>query len=260
MNQSALVVTRSLVVLLTCSLPLLAQGDAGGWWGDLYEEKVVALERVVSSPEGFRDATVSFVIQYHRPGRIDNPFHTRFERSWYMNFSAWPDGASLWQRKIFAGSHPYFFIRRSREETKELAASGTYSRWLARGHVAEIIDGKPWIEIKAMRRLPRAMDEASLVQMVKAVRLRDLGKHAAAARAFQKADHEKLPAWTRTFALRQESAALERTGRLGDALARARLAASLIKDDKQLEALVKRLTARVAKEGPGPSAERPAGG
>lgn len=225
----------------------------GGWWGELFQEEVVAFERIIAHPEGFRGARVAFLVQFHRFGQLDNPFHTRFDKHYYVNFSAWPEGAPLWERDTYRSDFPFLFIRRSRDEAKVLANAGTYSRWLVQGEVTDIIQGKPWIDVSAMKRLSNELDEASLVQLVQADKLKELGQFEGAAKAYRAADHDKLPAWVRVYAMASEARALVREGKNAEALERARAALALIPEDRGLQRLVQEITALPQRTAPVPA-------
>ena len=82
---------------------------------DEKETQTVALEKILGNAQAFEGLTVSFVIQFHRLGRLDAPVFTKFEKDWYQNFSAWPDGAHLWDKETYKRDHQFFFVSRLSE-------------------------------------------------------------------------------------------------------------------------------------------------
>ena len=205
----------------------------GGWWGDLLEERTVALQQILDKPAPLRGQTVSFVVQVHRPGRIDNPFHTKFEPDLYLNLQGWGAEAELWLKDIYAAPFKHLFVKRGSDVERTIGKAAEYTRWVVTGQVAEIVKGAPWIEIVGARKLASQIDEPSLVNVVKGFMLRDLKRWDACASAFHAADHTALPRKVRAMIAREEAHALHRAGKTTLAHDRLQATARVIGEDKK---------------------------
>jgi hypothetical protein len=181
---------------------------AGGWWDDVFSERSVTLGVVLASPEVWRDVPVSFVFQFRQPAKAGPSFFTKFEPDQWLNFVAWPDEAPLWEKKAFDSDFPHLFIRRDSPDAKVVGAAAIYDRFLASAVVRDVIKGKPWIEVTAVRKLPEKISEGSLVHLVKGLTLRDHRRFEAAAREFEAADGDTLPVSVRLVGMREHALAL----------------------------------------------------
>lgn len=248
--------THRLLPLLL--VPVLAAPALGGWWDDIYEEKTVALSDILKRPESFRGIDVAFVVQFHAVGEIDNPFYTKFEKDYYLNFSVWADDAPIWDRDAYQKDFPYMFIERNAPEHVAFVKARMYDRFAVVGHVAEVFRGKPWIEVKGFRRVEGAMTEPSLAHMVKAFTFRKYHKHAVAAHEFQRALSDTLPPAVRLTILRSRAESLLELGQNEAALGDIDSALDLAKEDPGLLAMRDRCTITPA-TGPGDPLTPPEG-
>ncbi len=230
----------------------------GGWWDDLFREQVVPLERILKAPESYRGLRVSFVIQFHRLGTVENPFFTRFEDDWFLNLSAWADSAPLWDKTVYKNAFPYLFVRRGTDMAGAVSAAPTYSRWAVVGEVADVFKGVPWIEIHSLRRLENSLDEPSLVRIVKGRMLRDHGRHEAAAQELRAAEHEGLPLAVRTLVMREEAGCLESCGKRDQAIARLNQALEVWPEDPHTHSALVALGVNTETKNPNPPATAPA--
>ncbi|NRA95262.1 MAG: hypothetical protein HRU14_03535 [Planctomycetes bacterium] len=252
----------SLICALLLALPVFAQTEdgaekkkpRGGWWGDLFAERTVELSRLLDRPEKLRGHTVSFVVQLRGRGRIDNPFHTRFETETYFSLDVWGDDGELWVREVYERPFRYLFVKRGSEVARPLAAAPEYSRWVLTGEVAEVVKGMPWIDIGSARKLATRLDEPSLVNIVKGYMLRDLKRWDAAASAFHAADGVTLPRPVRAMIAREEAKALVRGGKMTLAVNRLEAAVRVVGEDPRSAALLKAWRARLERA---PSRHRP---
>jgi hypothetical protein len=213
----------ALLVLTVALAPLGAQ--------DIEETQTVGLERVMRHPLAFKGLIVSFVVQFHELGSIDNPVYTRFERDWYQNFSAWPDSAELWKRQEYLRDFPYLFVSRMSEGATMIAHAKPYSRWLISGVVSEVFLDQPWIEVKGLQELDTRMNAGSLRHIVQGFRLTNDGRWGEAALAFRAADDVTLPTNVRLMTMREEAMALHYGGRSNEAVARLDAALELHQSD-----------------------------
>lgn len=252
---------RGLAPLVLAILALGVTAPAfGGWWDDLFDDQVVPLEKILANPETFRGQTVTFPVQFHRLGKVDNPFYTKFETDWYLNFSVWADGAPLWDKEAYRKDFPYVFVRRGTEIANVFLAAPVYSRWYLTGEVSDVFSGKPWIEVTALRRIETQLDEPSLVRLVKGLMLRDLRRYDAAAQEFHAVDHKGLPPEVRVLAMREEALALHNAGRTAFGVARLATALDLAPGERRTTEAMTALRASLGLDPDGhPLPDAPAG-
>lgn len=196
------------------------------------EVQTIALEKVLGNPQPFEGLTVTFIVQFHRLGRLDGPVFTKFEKDWYQNFSAWPDGAPLWDKDAYKKDYQYFFISRLSEGANQIIHAPNYSRWLITAEVSEIFNGKPWFEVKGLTQLETSLRTASLQQLVKGFRASKAGKYELAAKAFGAADAGTLPANIRLMAMNEEASALHAAGNTAGAVSRLEAALKVVENDR----------------------------
>jgi hypothetical protein len=171
-------------------------------------ERSVQLSKVLGSPEAWRDVPASFVIQFRSLGKSGPSFFTRFEPDQWLSFVAWPDEAPLWDKKAYDTDVPHLFVRRGSTEAKTIGSAGIYDRFVVSGIVRDVIKGKPWIEITALKKLPEKITEGSLVHLVKGLTLRDHRRYDGAAKEFEAVDADTLPLQVRLVGMREHAFAL----------------------------------------------------
>jgi len=199
---------------------------------DEKETQTVALEKILGNAQAFEGLTVSFVIQFHRLGRLDAPVFTKFEKDWYQNFSAWPDGAHLWDKEPYKRDHQFFFVSRLSEGANILTHAKRFSRLLLTCDVAESLGGRPWFEVKGIQTLETAMNQGALKNLVAAYRAKDSGNWVAAAESFRAADGKNLPKNIRLMAMHEEAAAMHAVGNTAGAVARLESALAVVENDR----------------------------
>jgi hypothetical protein len=229
---------RALIPLVAAVVVIVAPTApaSGGWWDDLFDDENVTLEKVLKTPEAFRGHSVCFAAQFHKLGRVANPFYTKFESDWYLNFSVWGDGAPLWEKPVYKTNFPYMFVRRGSESAQAMLGAPLYSRWIFTAEVVDVFNGMPWIEVTGVKRLETQLDEPALVHLVKGAMLRDLGRFDVAAQEFRAADHKGLPVSVRIFAMREEALALHHGGKTALGIARVQSGLDVAQNDPVLTA------------------------
>jgi hypothetical protein len=185
-----------------------AEKPVGGWWDDAFAEREVPLSTILAKPEAWRDVPVTFVVQFHQIGKAGSSFFTRFEPDTWLGFSAWTDDAALWEKKAFESDFPNLFVQRNGADARIVGSAAVYDRLAVSGVVRDVIKGRPWIEVTAVRTLTEKMSEGSLVHLVKGLTLRDHRRFDAAAREFEAADAETLPTSVRVLGMREQAYAL----------------------------------------------------
>ncbi|MCB9833935.1 MAG: hypothetical protein H6807_15855 [Planctomycetes bacterium] len=209
---------RVIAALFALGLSAAPAAASGGWWDDIFEEKTVSLETILKNPEAFRGLDVSFVIQFHKLGQIDNPYYTPFEKERYLNFSVWADGAALWEKKVFEADFAYMFIDRIAEDCQTILQAGAYERFVVTGRVVSVFRGQPWIEVVGLKGIDRKLDEPTLIRMVKAYKLKSARRFDAAAGEFKNAFGEKLPEGVQHLLHRESGLCFAAAHRYADAL------------------------------------------
>lgn len=209
---------RVIAALVALGLSAAPAAASGGWWDDLYQDKTVALETILKNPESFRGLDVSFVIQFHKLGQIDNPYYTPFEKERYLNFSAWSDAAQLWDKKAYENDFAYLFMDRIAAECQTILNSRTYDRYVVTGRVVSVFRGQPWIEVVGLTALDKQLDEPTLIRMVKGFKLKSARRFDAAAGEFKNANGEKIPASVQLLLHREAGLCYAAAHRYADAL------------------------------------------
>lgn len=232
---------------------VFAGGPAVGWWSNLYEEETVPLSKILQNPTAFRDMDVSFVVQFHKVGAIENPFYTKFEKDRYVNFSVWPDESPLWVKEEYKKDFAYMFIDRLAKESTQLANAKTYDRFVITGRVESIFKGQPWIEVRGFKALPQKMTEPALAHLVKAHNFKRLRRFDAAAAEFHLANETKdLPDNVKFTSLKEEGVCLAAADRPSEALVPLEVAMTIYPKDVEVAKLSEECKAR-SQETPAPA-------
>ncbi len=209
---------RVIAALLALGLSAAPAAASGGWWDDLFEEKTVSLEHILKNPEAFRGLDVTFAVQFHKLGQIDNPYYTPFEKERYLNFSVWADGAALWNKDVYENDFAYMFIDRIATECQTILNSRCYDRYIVTGRVVSVFRGQPWIEVVGLKGVEKKLDEPTLIRMVKGYKLKGARRYDAAAGEFKNANGEKLPEGIQLLLHRESGLCYAAAHRYADAL------------------------------------------
>ena len=228
---------------------------------DVDDDETIPLQKIIANPDAFLDIPVSFVIQFHRLEKADNPVFTRFLKQWDMNFSAWADGERLWTKEGFKNDFSYFFVRRGSEGHQTLLKAPIFSRWVVTGIVTRVFKGKPWIQVEGLARLEDQLDMRTLGTLARGFRMMTKSEHMAAADAFASAQHEGLPAGVRSMAYKQQALALFKAGKPEEGIDALRAARSELPDDPTLDMALQTYRSQLAamrESHPAQEAEAPA--
>jgi tetratricopeptide (TPR) repeat protein len=114
----------------------------------------VSLQDVLDRPQAYRDVPITFSVRFHQQEEIGMPFFSPFSREAYLSFSVWDGGQRLWKEEEYTADFPFCFIRRGGDRVvRTLAAMKSYQPLRVSGVVSNVYEGKPWIEIFAVRRV-----------------------------------------------------------------------------------------------------------
>ncbi|MGE0193422.1 MAG: hypothetical protein AB7T63_15435 [Planctomycetota bacterium] len=136
------------------------RGEDDGWWGGLDEGQNVRLDDVLASPADFSDRTLTTIVLFHARDNLYDPMRTIFNARRFANFSAWPDGAAVWDTGPFERDHPFFYVSRTHPEVGELLASRVFTRLELTVRIRARIHGRPAFEVLGWRPTGHRMGEA----------------------------------------------------------------------------------------------------
>jgi hypothetical protein len=150
--------TPLLGVLLAVAAAWLTTAPAAaedGWWSGLDEGETVSLADVVKSPEDYRDRTITFIAVFHTAsGEFKYyPPATLFTEARYLNFSAWPDGVSMWESEEEWGRElPFLYLPRAHPQRDELMGLEQFTRVEITGRIRHVVRGQPAIQVFSFRK------------------------------------------------------------------------------------------------------------
>lgn len=136
---------------LTPTIPAASAGD--GWWSGLDEGEAVSLADVVRGPEAYRHRTLTFYAVFHSAAAEYKyyPRNTAFTEARHINFSAWPDGAPVWEKRAFINDFPFLYLPRTHPQRNALATAKKGTRWEITGRIRDLVRGRPAIEVFSFR-------------------------------------------------------------------------------------------------------------
>ncbi|MFQ5845872.1 MAG: tetratricopeptide repeat protein, partial [Planctomycetota bacterium] len=184
--------TRSLVRLtvlvgLVCVLTAATPAAAEGWFKELGDAKKVTLRDLMRAPHDYLDVPVRFKVYFHRRGDSFNPYFTRFDEEMYVNFSAWPFDARLYEKRDFQRSYPFFFMLRVNPGTKKLRRYERMEALEVDGYVRDVFKGQPWIEVVHHHSISDGLTEQDVRHVVVATALHHAGRYLDAVRQYKRA-------------------------------------------------------------------------
>jgi len=141
------------VVVLVLGFGVVVAEAGDGWWGGLDEGEAVSLADVIRGPRAYRDRTITFFCVFHTADGAFKyyPPNTPFSEQRHLNFSAWPDGAPVWEEATFKSDLPFLYLRRANSQRAALVRLPAYTRIEITGKVRDLVRGKPAIEVFSFR-------------------------------------------------------------------------------------------------------------
>ncbi len=114
----------------------------------------VPLPTIVKSPAKYKETYVEFTCRFYQLGNIENPFHTQFFDTDYVNLHVWYDKAYLWKEKGIKSIFPLLFVRKvDTKIVSQVKNLKKYQRLSIQAHVAGIYKEIPWLEIRSVKPL-----------------------------------------------------------------------------------------------------------
>jgi hypothetical protein len=153
----------------------------------------VSLSAVVAQPLDYLGGEVFFSFALESQPETWNPFLTRFGSEDYRALIAWGDEQHLWERAAFDAPAGMLFVRRGNPIEAMLGAAARYSRFEATGIVRQVLGGRPWIEVVALKPLREQFSEGSLIHAARAMSLIEAEHWGLAASSLERALLSPLP-------------------------------------------------------------------
>ncbi|MCA9314611.1 MAG: hypothetical protein KDB73_03885 [Planctomycetes bacterium] len=147
-------------ILAVCCAAAGAHAEDDGWWGGLDEGQNVRLDDVLASPADYSDRTLTTIVLFHARDKLYDPMRTIFNARRFANFSAWPDGAAVWDTGPYERDHPFFYVSRTHPQIGELLASRVFTRLELTLRIRARIHGRPAFEVLSWRPTGHRMGEA----------------------------------------------------------------------------------------------------
>lgn len=159
------------LVLLLLAVATAVPAHAGeGWWGGLDDGEAVSLADVMRGPRDYRQRILTFFCVFHTAdgGYKYYPANTAFSEQRHINFSAWPDGAAVWQERTFKhGELPFLYMRRTNAQRVELLRVPLFTRLEVTGTIRDIVRGRPAIEVFSFRPTGHRLGEVVVDDIIK---------------------------------------------------------------------------------------------
>jgi tetratricopeptide (TPR) repeat protein len=152
------------------------------------EDKVVTLGELLRNPRKYIDLPVRIQLYFSKSGKAYNPYFTRFNEDMYMNFSAWPLDARLYEKRDFQRAYHMFFIQRaSMKLWKNLFEEDRITPIEVKAVVRDIFVGQPWIEVLDYDEKSAGLSENDVRNAVRGEALYQMGRYEEAALGYRKA-------------------------------------------------------------------------
>jgi hypothetical protein len=135
------------------------------------ETPTVSLGEVWKHPLDHLGKTMQVTFQVQALPATWNPYLTRFGPGDWVAVSVWGDDQFLWERAEFDRPLGLLFARRGTGMAQELAEAASYQRFSAEVVERQVFMGKPWIEIRSLKRHEQHLTEGSLLHASRAVTL-----------------------------------------------------------------------------------------
>jgi hypothetical protein len=153
---------RALRLAVAAAVLVLASPLArAGWWDDLDKGESVKLRDLVSQPEKWHKKVVTFACVYHGSDTVFQAVFTPFNPDQHLNFTAWYDGAPIWELKSFVDDEfPFLYLGRAHPQRDDLLRLAPYTRIEVTGRVVEVYRRRPFVEIQGFRVTPATVGRA----------------------------------------------------------------------------------------------------
>lgn len=127
-----------------------------------------------------------------------NPLLTRFGPAEFRAFAAWTDGQFLWEGGAAAEPALRLFVRRGSAVEWALEGAERHGRYELTVAVRDVLGGRPWCEVLAVRPLAEALGEGALVHARRAREAMVAGQWRRAEAELERALAAPLPPRART--------------------------------------------------------------
>ena len=235
---------------LALALAMPAAPGEGNHGAKVVPTTLTALRK---NPEAFRNVWVTFPAQFASMGKVSNPFFTRFVPSEYANFHAWGGEQAIWRKQEYDNAFGLLFLSKASRQLDKLFELKLYDRVQCKAIVRDAFQGRPWVEIVDLDRLPHKVNTATLSHIYRGEQHMAKGKWNRAISELSLAPMSSIPADVKASVHGSLGECYLRIGESGAAIKQLDLAADLL--GNEVTARIRHLRA-AAKTGPASEIDR----
>lgn len=182
-----------LLLALACCAPCLPAAAESAV--ETRKIQPITVERMLSTPDSFKATTVRFEATWIGVTNVFDSLRSHFHPDRYINFAVWDPRADLWVPQARATPVATLYMGKDLPGADRPAQLKRYQAVEIEGKIVSIMDGRPWIEVTAVRPLERrgAFTDASISQLEQGVRFADEGARDIADQHFAAALASDLP-------------------------------------------------------------------
>lgn len=206
-----------LLLALACCVPCLPAATESAV--DTRKIQPVTVEHMLSTPDSFKSATVRFEATWIGVTNVFDTLRSHFHPERYINFAVWDPRADLWVPQQRAEPIVSLYMGKDLPGADRPARIARYQAVEIEGRIVTIMDGRPWIEVTAIRPLERrgAFTDASIAQVEQGVHFAEEGARDIADQHFAAALATDLPAKARISVSSLRAKSLMQSGRWDEA-------------------------------------------
>jgi tetratricopeptide (TPR) repeat protein len=241
--------TKTLLTALFVVVTLTGTVQAG-WWDGVGDAETIDLRDVIESPRKWKGKEIVFECYFHEVSDFYNPYYTRFLPAQYVNFSAWPAGARLWNKEEYSHSFHFLFLEKDHKKFSHLVGTKKFAHLRIRGYVQNTFKNVPWIECRAIEVLEDGFSRDSLREVILGDRAADREQWALALEHYGRAAAASLPEEVMAGLEKKRGQAYEGQGNYEAAMAAYASAQKMDRKDEEVEALLAAVAERLGRPVP----------
>lgn len=195
-------------------------------------DRILTIEEIQKSPESYKATRLTFRGQFNRFNDVYSPFYTIFNSSSYLNFSVWTYSAPLWVKEVYKTDFPYLYVdKKDRKLSDQMMKLKQYSRVEFTGEIRSTFNNIPWIQVKSIRELPRALNRSTIAHMARGFSYKKKGDNVNASLEFGKAWSNTAPFEAQYILRKEEGRALFIIGSYAESVKALEHAMDILEDD-----------------------------
>ncbi len=241
--------TKTLLAILFAVVTFTGTAQAG-WWDGVGDAETIDLRDVIENPRKWKGKEIVFDCYFHEVSDFYNPYYTRFLPAQYVNFSAWPANARLWNKEEYSNSFHFLFLEKDHKRFGELVGTKKFARLRIRGYVQNTFKNVPWIEVRAIEVIDDGFSRDSLREVILGDRAADREQWDVALEHYARAAKASLPAEVMAGLEKKRGQAYEGQGDFEAAMEAYALARKLDLDDHEIKGLQAALAERLGRPVP----------